>query len=252
MAISSRVVIAALLVALSVNAQFGVFRNLGHTPQAETQEEFDLYLEIIAEQDPARSVRKVEEFARRYAESELLGNTWQYQMSAYEQLGDLDGVLEAGRKVLPRLPDNVATLLTMASAIPNATAGREDAAELLAAAEEYARRALHILERKQIPREIPFAEWRLLRARMEAQAHEALGHVAAKRGDLETAVTEFQTAVERHPKPEGRQFFRLGVAYAWVGRRDQARSALEKAAGLGPDLVRRLALEEMKKLDENP
>lgn len=251
MGISSRNAAALLLAALPLAGQFGVFRNLGYTPQAQTQEEFDLYLQIVAESDPVRRVAKVEEFAEQYAHSELLGNAYQYQMSAYEQLNNLSGVLAAGQRVLPRMPDNVATLLTMALAIPNASTGREDAAELLAAAEKYARKALDILERKQIPREIPFAEWQLLRAKMEAQAHEALGHVAAKRGDLGTSVAEFQVAVERNPEPDGRQYFRLGIAYAGTGRHDEARGALARAAGLGPDVIRRLALEEMKKLDAN-
>ena len=52
MAIPRKTLLAAILAALLLTAQFGVFRNLGSTPRAETQEEFDLYLKIISERDP--------------------------------------------------------------------------------------------------------------------------------------------------------------------------------------------------------
>ncbi len=105
--------------------------------------------------------------------------------------------------------------------------------------------------RKQIPRSIPYREWEELRDHMAARAHEALGHVAAKRGDMKRAVAEFTEAIQRNPQPEGRQFFRLGVAYAWTGNEDEALAALQRAAELGPELVRELAKTEIEKLRKN-
>ena len=249
MAISRKALLAAILAALPLAAQFGVFRNLGHTPQADTQEEFDLYLKIVLEQDPVQCQALVSEFFRFHRESELIGSVYQYQMLAYERLDNLDGVLEAGSRALEHLPENVITLVTMASAIPNRVAGDQGTERRLETAEEYAGRAFKALERKQIPRAIRFADWQEFRAGMESRLHETLGHVAAKRGDLDIATRELQAAVEKNPEPEGRQLFRLGVIHAWAGRLDDARAALGWAAQLGPDIIRQRALQEIEKLD---
>lgn len=251
MAISRKALLAAVLSAMPLAAQFGVFRNLGHTPQADTPEEFDLYLKIASEPDPVRCQALVNEFSRLYGESELIGSVYQYQMLAHERLDNLDGVLVAGVRALEHLPENVITLVTMASAIPNRVASDEGTDGRLATAEKYASRAFEALARKQIPRAIRFADWQEYRAKMESRLHETLGHVAVKRGDLEVATTELRAAVEKNPEPEGRQLFRLGVIHAWAGRLDDAKSALERAAQLGPDVIRQRALREIEKLDAN-
>ncbi len=248
MATSRRIAALALLGATAGAAQFGVFRNLGFTPQAQTADEFDSFLEIVAESDPRRRVERVAAFASRFSESELLGTAFHYRLEACVELDDIECVLRAGRIVLERIPDNLDALLTLASSIPNAAGGRPDAARLLHAAEGYARRALEILQSKRIPRSIPFADWSRLRLEMEAQAHEALGHVAAKRGDFPEAVREFERATELSPEPVGRQHFRLGVAYSWLQRLGEARVALETAAKLGPEPITSLAEGELARI----
>lgn len=248
MATCKKIALVALLGATAGSAQFGVFRNLGFTPQAKTPEEFDSFLEIVAESDPRRRLERVAAFASRFAESELLGTAYQYRLTACVELDDIEGVLHAGRIVLERIPDNLDALLTLASSIPNAAAGRTDTARLLRDAEHYAKRVLEVLKSKRIPRSIPFAEWRQLRLEMEAQAHEALGHVAAKRGDFSEAALEFERATDLSPEPVGRQHFRLGVAYSWLRRFSEARVALETAARLGPEPITKLAQGELAKI----
>jgi tetratricopeptide (TPR) repeat protein len=157
-------------------------------------------------------------------------------------------MLHAADRILRLLPDNLTTLVTLALAIPNGTAGRADANALLTRAEEHARRALDVIERKQIPRQIAYQECKQYRSSLLAQAHEALGHVAIKRGKPAQAIEEFETAARLEPAPEGRIYFRLGVAYASDGRTSRARDALRRAAELGPPLIRQLALQELKKL----
>jgi tetratricopeptide (TPR) repeat protein len=240
----------ALLTAVSqpARAQFGVFRNLGHTPQAQTQGEYDSYLEVVAVESPEKTIAKAGEFEKAFPESELLGQVLQYSMTAYRDLGDFEGVLRTGRRVLPLLPDNLETLATLAAAIPNRTAGRDDAAELIAEAEGYATRALETIARTQIPRAIPYHQWEAYREELKSRAHEALGHVAAKRGDAETAFKEFHTAVSLNPKPSGAQLFRLGMACVWTAKTEEAKKNLSLAAELGPGQIRKLALQELRRL----
>src|SRR3990172_4901496 len=157
-----------------VQAQFGPLVSAAHAPQAKSQQELDDYLEIIADVDPQKTIQNVERFASQYPQSELLGIAYQYQMHAYERVGNLQGVLEAGEKALALQRDNINTLLTLASAIPKRIGTGADAAVLLQRAGDSARQALREIARLHIPREIPLERWKVLRGELEAQAHEAL------------------------------------------------------------------------------
>ena len=248
--VAALLVLALATTDVRIRGQFGPLADPAHAPQAKSQEEFDAYLEILDAPDANETIDRVEAFISRYPESELLATAYQQQMVSYQELNEFEGMLRAGEKYLRLLPDNLNALLTLASAIPNATATRPDATELLARAEEYTLQALRILKRIQIPREISLEEWERLRRQMEAQAHEALGHVAFKRGQIDIAISEFEKATEYNPEPQGKQFFRLGVAYAWARKNGLAERALRRAAELGPDLIRQRALRELTNLED--
>jgi Flp pilus assembly protein TadD len=100
----------------------------------------------------------------------------------------------------------------------------------------------------KLPRAILPQRWEVMRLEMEATAHEALGHVATKRGDLQEAISEFEKAVKQNPTPQGKQFYRLGVAYMLARRYEPAREALSRAAELGPEEIRTMANTVMQKL----
>lgn len=245
--------LAALLVGLAwpclrTAAQFGPLLDLESAPQARSQEEFDKYLQVLAASSNSRRVNEAKEFLAAYPESALRGLATVHQMEAYKALDDFGGVLSSGERVLEILPDNLRALLTLAAAIPNMVRNPAEERVLLDQAESYATRALAVMESKTIPRSIRLKDWRQFRAGMASEAREALGHVAAKRGQIERAVTEFELAVELNPDPEGRQFFRLGAAYAAVGRDSEAADALQRAVALGPELVRQRATQELKTL----
>lgn len=227
-------------------AQLGPLRTPAQAPQAKTQEELDNYLEISVETSPHHRIAKVEAFTGNYPDSALVGLAYQYQMLAYEELNDLEGVMRAGRRALPRLPENLKTLLTLSAAITNIADNRSNRDQLLGEAEDYARRALSLLERFLIPRQLPMEEWERTRAQMKAQAHESLGQIAVKRGQWPTAVSEFQQAIECSPTPQGSQFLRLGVACAMLESSECAETALVKASELGPAVVRTRSLEALR------
>jgi tetratricopeptide (TPR) repeat protein len=229
-------------------AQVGPFSSPAHAPQAKTQEELDAYLQIATGQDPNMVIRNTETFVSQYSQSMLLGMAYQYQMLAYEQKSDFQGLLSAGEKALKLQPDNVNTLLTLANAIPNALAGRPDSADLLTRAQEYAHRALRGIDQMRIPLTMPLERWESSKAEMVSRAHEAFGQVAMKRNQLPLAVSEFEMAARGNPKPRGSQFYRLGAAYAAIGNNNGAVTALRRAADLGPDALRELAEHELKEL----
>jgi tetratricopeptide (TPR) repeat protein len=224
-------------------------RNPDQAPQAKTEEELDAYLEIVAASGPTARIAKVQRFSKAYPDSALLGVAYQYEMLAYAETGDRDCVIEAGRKALPLLRDNLKTLLTLASAVTNVATARPTAGPMLTEAEGYARRALAALAQLQIPREFSLEEYERLRGEMGSQAHEVLGQIAAKRGRWQDAVSEFRLAAESNPSPQGEQFLRLGGACAAIGSKDCAASAFRRAGQLGPEPIRRRVSEALQKLD---
>ena len=237
-----------LFLASAAFAQFGPLLSSRQAPQAKSPEELDFYLEIYTATSPRVIVEKVQQFAENFPQSEFLGFAWQDQMKAFQELNDFGGVLRAGENALALLPRNINTVMTLATVIPNGVDGRKDGPRLLDQAVGYANLALRELRTFQVPREIPLAEWEKRCAGMESDLHEALGHIATKRGDLATAEREFQLAITRNPQPNGRQYLRLSSVLLLAGRRPEAAEAAEQAARLGSGEIRRLALAQLESI----
>jgi tetratricopeptide (TPR) repeat protein len=229
-------------------AQLGPLSDPAQAPQAKSQEEFDDYLKIASETNPQQVIREVDSFAQAYPQSQLLGIAWQYQMHAFQQVNAFEGMLRAGSRALQVHPDNLNTLLTLAPAIANAAMQRPDRQSLLAQARTYATDALAAIDKTRLPREMPLEQWQAEKSRMQAQAHETLGVIDLDQADVPGAIQEFETAVALQPSPEGAAYLRLGLAYAEAHRADDARRSLQRAAQLGPDAVRTLALNQINLL----
>jgi tetratricopeptide (TPR) repeat protein len=231
-----------------LHAQFDALVGPRQVPQAHSAQELDDYLEILEAPSDRERVQLVEAFAQHHADSELLGIAYQYQMLAYRGLNDYDGVVQSGERALKLHPDNLNTLVVLANALPNRVAPETVDDPRLAQAEQYARRVFEGISRMKLPRSVSPQRWQELRLEMEASAHEALGYVATKQGNLPGAILEFESAVQQNPSPQGSQFYRLGVAYMMAQKNDSARQALNRAVELGPDEVRKLAGVVLQKL----
>jgi tetratricopeptide (TPR) repeat protein len=230
------------------HAQFDPLVGPRQAPQANSAQELDDYLEILDSPSDRERVRAVETFAQHHPDSELLGIAYQYQMLAYRGLNDYDGVVQSGERALKLHPDNLNTLVVMATTLPNRVAPETVDDPRLAQAEQYARRVFEGISRMKLPRSVSPQRWQELRLEMEASAHEALGYVATKQGNLPGAILEFERAVQQNPSPQGSQFYRLGVAYMMAQKNDLAREALNRAVELGPDEIRKLAGAVLQKL----
>jgi tetratricopeptide (TPR) repeat protein len=247
----------ALIVALALvgapallEAQFGPLASPGQAAQARSQEELDSYLEIVSANDPHVELQQVKAFASAFPKSELLGAAYQFQLHAFEQLNDFDRMLAAGEKALAADPDSLNTLLALAPAMANRAAARPDRVQLLAQAESYAQRALDGIDRIRVPRELSIEQWNTRKHEMQSEAHGAFGVVAFQRGQFPLAVGELEMAISLASAPTGVQFLRLGLALAGGGKKNDAEQKLRRAAELGPDSVRNVALEQLKKLNE--
>jgi Flp pilus assembly protein TadD len=85
---------------------------------------------------------------------------------------------------------------------------------------------------------------------MQSDAHGVLGVVAFQRGQFQLAISELEAAIGIAPRPQGVQFLRLGLALAAAGKKDDAEQKLRRAAEMGPEPVRDVAMDQLKKVSE--
>ncbi len=234
-----------------VNAQLGAVSSTEQAPQAKTQAELDDYLEIVTDATPADKLRDAQQFTSRYPRSELAGVVYQEEMHAYEQTGNFEELLIAGEKALQANPDNVSTLLTLAPAIANYLVIHPERNDLVDLAVKYARLSLEGISKTKPPREISYREWEAKKKQLESQAHEVLGITSLSRRNLDEAISEFRLSIELTAAPQGAQYVRLGVALASAGRIVESVQSYRHAADLGPESVRKVALEQISKLSDS-
>ena len=232
-----------------LQAQFGPLATPGQAAQARSQDELDWYLEIVSATGPTVAVQKVKIFVAAFPKSELLGAAYQYQLQAFEQLNDFDGMLAAGGKALAADPDSLNTLLALAPAMANRAAARPDRDQLLSQAESYARRALDEIDKIKIPRELSVEQWNIRKHEMQSDAHGVLGVVAFQRSNFSqpSANWKWRSALSR---PRGGAVSPIRAGAGCGGKKDDAEQRLRRAAELGPEPVRNVALDQLKKLNE--
>ena len=92
------VFLLVLLLQPEMRAQFGPLVTPQQAPQAKSEEEFDLYLELYASTDPQSTIALAKKFAATYPASDFLELTYEHQMLAYQQVNNYDGALGSGRQ----------------------------------------------------------------------------------------------------------------------------------------------------------
>ena len=97
------------------------------------------------------------------------------------------------------------------------------------------------------PHEVSVADWEQQKRAMQCEAHEVLGVVAVSENKKEVAIVEFQTVVKLAAPPTGAQYFRLAIALASAGKNTEAAESFHRAIELGPEPVRKLALQELER-----
>jgi tetratricopeptide (TPR) repeat protein len=221
---------AALLGAAAATAQSLLL-------QANTPEEFDAYLRVLDARKPPEVIAAAVAFAQAYPKSELVAHAVQLEMEAQRTLGNVEGAIDAGERAVKLVPNNIPALVTLAGLLP---LNSEDP-ERLSRAEALATQALKLLRSFRVSRFVPLDEWEKTQAQLRSNAHAALGLVAFRRNQIDTATREFESAVALAPDPDPSQYFRLGSLYLARKRLPEAREKLLRAAQMNDPVVRGLA-----------
>ncbi len=116
-------------------------------PQAKTQPEFDAYKAAAALTDPAAQEKAADDFAAKFADSELRAVLYKSAMHGYQQANNADKMMDMSRKVLNYDADDPEALLGVAQVLAERTRDTDlDKDQRLAEAKKNAQRALSTVE----------------------------------------------------------------------------------------------------------
>ncbi len=208
-------------------------------PMAKTRAEYDAYQKFWTESDADQKIKNAEEFLKTYPQSELKIYALQAEMQSYQVKNDFAHMRDFGQQILEIDPNDIPTLITLATALPERTQDSDlDKDQKRASAEAYAKRALEQIDKLPKPAgadATQSAQWdeRLNDAR--SQAHYALGLVCLQRKSYQQAVDEIALAarLQSPSQPDPILFWRLGLANEVNKKDDEALKAYEKSVSLG-------------------
>lgn len=219
------------------------------------------YNAIEKETDPDKQLQLVKDFEKKYPNSSLLSDAYFFGASAAERKNDVTHALDYGQKSLKLRPDNLRSLILVASLLPlpQALQGTDQKKEQqLDESENDANHALQLLNNVQRQPQIPEAQFDKNKALIQAQLHAALGMAHLEKAvmapkspdanELASAEQEFKAAVQS-PEPSPQDYYRLGEVYVRENKLDDAINAFTQAAKLGQGtLIQQYANNMIEKL----
>jgi hypothetical protein len=95
---------ACLLLSLSVAPLFSQAAAEQKSPQAKTKAEYDAYMALYSEKDPPKKVDLAAKFLADHPETEFKMFVYQMQIDSYQQLRNIDKLVETGEKFSSDFP----------------------------------------------------------------------------------------------------------------------------------------------------
>lgn len=227
-------------------AQGQAGQQAGQAPPAPqvTPEQYKELQTIQNELDPDKQIQMVNEFEKKYPNSPLLTHAYFFGATAFQQKGNVSKILEYGEKSLKLDPNNLRTLLVMASMLPqpqNLQGSDAEKEKKLGGAETDANKALQLIAQLPKPANLTDEQFEKNKKMLSNSAHASLGLVHLERSqsglqgpdkdELAKAEQEYKTAVSGD-NPDPQDYYRLGEAYTMDGKTDEAIDAFSKASQL--------------------
>jgi len=240
-----------LLCALVVSALPGFAQE--KQPQAKTRPEYDAYLALYNEKEPAKKAALGEKFITEFKDSDFIPNAHTMIVKAYtdeknwakvvesadraaalpnadnklkayayanamiasQNTNNIDKVISYGEKVLAITPDDLNTMITLSAVIPMKLPA--DAAGKTAALDKANDLATKALGGVQKMAATASAADKPQLVQIEGNLHSTIGLVAYNRPDYAKSIQEYELAIQRTPKDE--------VAHFYLGLNHQALAA---------------------------
>lgn len=221
-------------------------------PQAKTQQEYDAFVKFTSETDYAKKAAAGEQFSKDFPISELnVSYVFPALLVSYQQLNNYDKTVEYGEKILAGDPANTFALFMLSLVIPERIKDDDlDRQQKLDHTTGYAKKLLEVTASMPKPAPMTEEQWKTQKAQLEGGAHSALGFVALHQKNYEQAATEYKTSVELYPK-DPIAFYRLGLAYSFAKKNDEAIKALATSVAMQGPAQARSYLEQLYKAKNN-
>lgn len=181
------------------------------------------YNAIAAEQNPKTRMAYIERYTPAFPESKFAEPVSQYAIYSLQQLNEPERLVAYGEKSLASDPNSLPTLILLANAYSEQPKDTN-----LPKAITYARKAIELAKADS-----PDAT---RQQKLSAGvAHSALGYSLMREEKTPAAITEFKSATSLLKEDSASYqmaLYRLGYAYAKLGRLAEARTSLTEAAGI--------------------
>jgi tetratricopeptide (TPR) repeat protein len=181
---------------------------------------------ITSQQDGRKRMAYIEKFTPAFPASRFEEQVSQYAIYSLQQSNDSARLVSYGEKTLAANPNSLPTLILLASTYAEDPKGTN-----LPKAMTYARKAIELAKA-----DAPDAD---RSHKLSAGiAHSTLGYALMKQEKTAAAIAELKMAtalLKEDPTSYSMALYRLGYAYAKLGRLTEARQVLTEAAGIqGP------------------
>jgi tetratricopeptide (TPR) repeat protein len=194
--------------------------------------------QAVPQNDSNKKIESGEAFLQKYPESRYKSAVYGALTYAYVQIGQVQKMQEYGEKELALAPNDVSTLALLAQTLPRSIRGNtppQEAAQMLAKAEQYSKQAIEITPTLPKPANLTDAAFESAKNQTLAMSHSGLGLVYVRRGKAAEAITELETAVKIDPSPDPVNYYLLGMANKSASHFDDAIAAFNKCAEMaGP------------------
>ena len=185
--------------------------------------------------DTKQKIQLGEAFLQKYPESRYKSAVYAPLAFAYLQDGQVPKMQEYGEKEIALVPTDVSTLALLGQTLPRSIhsgTSQADAAQLLAKAEQYSKKAIEITPTIPKPENMIDEAFAAAKNQNLAMAHSGLGLVYIRRGKNAEAITELDQAVKVDPNPDPVNYYLLGMANKSTSHFDDAISAFNKCAAI--------------------
>ena len=268
-----------LLCALVVSALPGFAQE--KQPQAKTRPEYDAYLALYNEKEPAKKAALGEKFITEFKDSDFIANAHTMIVKAYtdeknwakvvesadraaalpnadnklkayayanamiasQNTNNIDKVISYGEKVLAITPDDLNTMITLSAVIPmKLPADASGKTAALDKANDLATKALGGVQKMAAAAS---AADKPQLVQIEGNLHSTIGLIAYNRPDYAKSIQEYELAIQRTPKDEVAHFY-LGLNHQALA----AQASRDYQAAVNAENAAKAARAEQPAIDE--
>jgi len=207
-------------------------------PQAKTQPEFAAYNAAMAIHDQPAQEKAADDFAAKYADSELRVLLYKSVMRSYQAANDADKMMEMGRKVLAMDPDDPEALLGVAEVLAERTRDTDiDKDQRLDEAMKLAKHAVETVDTDvAVPAGTPAEKLDAYKGFLRSSAYSIIGTLQFNKDQFADAEKSFHQSIDAYPaQPDPVVVLRLALA---LDKQDKYADALNfagQAASLSPE-----------------